>query len=99
MLVGVCHWAVHGATESWVFTVVAFCAALNGCGVVSYGRDQHLGTGWFVTVSQTPAEVGLLGSGMGLSRCLGSGECILLLLIYYPYPYYYYRIIINLIIN
>ena len=26
-------------------------------GVVSYGRDQHLGTGWFVTVSQTPAEV------------------------------------------
>ena len=26
--------AVHGATELWVFTVVAFCAAWNGGGVL-----------------------------------------------------------------
>ena len=26
-------------------------------GVVIYGCDQHLGTGWFATISQTPAEV------------------------------------------
>ena len=44
---GVCLWAVHGATELRVFTVVAFCAAWNG--------------------------------GLGLSRCLGPGECLLLL--------------------
>ena len=45
---GVCLWAVHGATElrvftvvafsmetlAWVFTVVAFCAAWNGGGVL-----------------------------------------------------------------
>ena len=31
---GVCLWAVHGATELRVFTVVAFCAAWNGGGVV-----------------------------------------------------------------
>ena len=30
-------WAVHGATELWVFTMVAFCAARNGSGFVSYG--------------------------------------------------------------
>ena len=27
-------WAVHGATELRVFTVVAFCAAWNGGGVL-----------------------------------------------------------------
>ena len=32
--VGVCLWAVHGATELRVFTVVAFCAAWNGGGVL-----------------------------------------------------------------
>ena len=31
---GVCLWAVHGATELRVFTVVAFCAAWNGGGVL-----------------------------------------------------------------
>ena len=31
---GVCLWAVHGATELRMFTVVAFCAAWNGGGVV-----------------------------------------------------------------
>ena len=31
---GVCLWAVHGATELRVFTVVAFCAAWNGSGVL-----------------------------------------------------------------
>ena len=46
---GVCLWAVHGATELRVFTVVACCAAWNG--------GQHLGTGWCVSVSQPPAEV------------------------------------------
>ena len=30
----VCLWAVHGATELRVFTVVAFCAAWNGGGVL-----------------------------------------------------------------
>ena len=35
---GVCLWAVHGATELRVLTVVAFCTAQNGGGVVvSYG--------------------------------------------------------------
>ena len=33
-----------------MFTVVAFCAAWNGGGVVvSCSSDQHLGTGWFAT--------------------------------------------------
>ena len=31
---GVCLWAVHGAMELRVFTVVAFCAAWNGGGVL-----------------------------------------------------------------
>ena len=31
---GVCLWAVYGATELRVFTVVAFCAAWNGGGVL-----------------------------------------------------------------
>ena len=31
---GVCLWAVHGATELRVFTVVAFCAAWSGGGVL-----------------------------------------------------------------
>ena len=31
---GVCLWAVQGATELRVFTVVAFCAAWNGGGVL-----------------------------------------------------------------
>ena len=31
---GVCLWAVHGATELRVFTVVAFCAAWNGGGML-----------------------------------------------------------------
>ena len=31
---GVCLWAVHGATELRVFTVVAFCATWNGGGVL-----------------------------------------------------------------
>ena len=31
---GVCLWAVHGATELRVFTVVAFCAAQNDGGVL-----------------------------------------------------------------
>ena len=31
---GVCLWAVHGATELRVFTVVAFCAAWFGGGVL-----------------------------------------------------------------
>ena len=31
---GVCLWAVHGATELRVFTVVAFCAAWNGGGAL-----------------------------------------------------------------
>ena len=31
---GVCLWAVHGATELRVFTVVAFSAAWNGGGVL-----------------------------------------------------------------
>ena len=31
---GVCLWAVHGATELRVFTVVAFYAAWNGGGVL-----------------------------------------------------------------
>ena len=31
---GVCLWAVHGATELRVLTVVAFCAAWNGGGVL-----------------------------------------------------------------
>ena len=31
---GVCLWAVHGVTELRVFTVVAFCAAWNGGGVL-----------------------------------------------------------------
>ena len=31
---GVCLWAVHGATELRVFTVVAFCAVWNGDGVL-----------------------------------------------------------------
>ena len=31
---GVCLWAVRGATELRVFTVVAFCAAWNGGGVL-----------------------------------------------------------------
>ena len=30
-----CLWAVHGATELGVFTVVAFCTAWNGGGVVA----------------------------------------------------------------
>ena len=34
MYVGVCLWAVHGATELRVFTVVAFCAAWSGGGVL-----------------------------------------------------------------
>ena len=32
--------------------------------------------GWFVTVYQTPAEVCLEVSGLGLSRCCGPGECL-----------------------
>ena len=31
---GVCLWAVHGATELRVFTVMAFCAAWSGGGVL-----------------------------------------------------------------
>ena len=31
---GVCLWAVHGATELRVYTVVAFCAAWNGGGLL-----------------------------------------------------------------
>ena len=62
-------WAMHGAIELR-FTVVAFCTALIGGGVVvCYGRDQHLGTGWL----PAPAEVCLSGAGLGLSRCLGPG--------------------------
>ena len=31
---GVCLWAVHGASELRVFSVVALCAAWNGGGVL-----------------------------------------------------------------
>ena len=42
-----------------MFTVVAFCAVYNGCGVVvSYGGDQNLGTGWCATGSQPTTQVG-----------------------------------------
>ena len=34
IITGVCLWAVHGATELRVFTVVEFCAAWNGGGVL-----------------------------------------------------------------
>ena len=48
---------MHGATELPVFIVVALCTAwIDDAVDVSHGGDQHLGIGWCVTVSQTPAE-------------------------------------------